>query len=130
MSQNINARSRMKLNATNTVRTEKRKSARSLLRRFLFQLKGNDNSNNGGTSGGYKDSTTGAYGGSMYGTTPSIASGSSDYGSDSYGDNSGQKCYPTYGECPDDDIDIEELTDACRNPSADSIDCLPTIGLM
>ena len=47
MSQNINARSRMKLNATqchvlsqsNTVRTEKRKSARSLLRRFLFQLK-------------------------------------------------------------------------------------------
>ena len=36
----------------------------------------------------------------------------------------------TCGECPDDDIDIEELTDACRNPSADSIDCLPTIGLM
>merc|ERR1712179_343726 len=48
MSRNINARSRMKLNATqchvllqaNTVRTEKRKFARSLLRRCLFQLKG------------------------------------------------------------------------------------------
>merc|ERR1711862_81841 len=36
------------------------------------------------------------YGGSMYGSTPSITSGSSDYGGDSYADNSGQKCYPTY----------------------------------
>merc|ERR1711972_835242 len=34
--------------------------------------------------------------GSMYGSTPSITSGSSEYGGDSYGDNSGQKCYPTY----------------------------------
>merc|ERR1712074_195814 len=29
----------------------------------------------------------------------------------------------TCGECPDDDIDIEELTDACRNPTANLIDC-------
>jgi len=44
----LNATSRTKLNATqyhvlsqlSTVKTEKRKSARSLLRRFLFQLKG------------------------------------------------------------------------------------------
>merc|ERR1719370_1849975 len=32
----------------------------------------------------------------MYGSTPSISSGSSEYGDDSYGDNAGQKCYPTY----------------------------------
>merc|ERR1719243_567731 len=37
-----------------------------------------------------------AYGGSMYGSTPSITSGSSEYGGDSYGDNAGQKCFPTY----------------------------------
>merc|ERR1719414_803507 len=36
-----------------------------------------------------------AYGGSMYGSTPSISSGSSEYG-DNYDGNSGQKCYPTY----------------------------------
>jgi len=36
----------------------------------------------------------------------------------------------TCGECPDADIDIEELTDACRNPSADLIDCMATIGSM
>jgi len=32
----------------------------------------------------------------MYGSSPSISSGSSEYGGDSYGDNAGQKCYPTY----------------------------------
>jgi len=37
-----------------------------------------------------------AYGGSMYGSTPSISSGSPEYGGDSYNDNAGQKCYPTY----------------------------------
>ena len=36
----------------------------------------------------------------------------------------------TCGECPDDDIDIEELTDACRNPAANLIDCMVTIGSM
>merc|ERR1719167_1826379 len=41
------------------------------------------------------------YGGSMYGSTPSISSDSSEYGEDSYGEdsygkNAGQKCYPTY----------------------------------
>ena len=36
----------------------------------------------------------------------------------------------TCGECPDDDIGIEELTDACRNPAANLIDCMVTIGLM
>jgi len=34
----------------------------------------------------------------------------------------------TCGDCPDADIDIEELTDACRNPSNDLIDCMATIG--
>ena len=33
-------------------------------------------------------------------------------------------------ECPDADIDIEELTDACRKPSEDWIDCMATIGSM
>merc|ERR1719158_2167863 len=38
-----------------------------------------------------------AYGGSMYGTTPSITPGSSEYGSSEYGhEHSGQNCYPTY----------------------------------
>jgi len=36
----------------------------------------------------------------------------------------------TCGDCPDADIDIEELTDACRKPSADLIDCMATIGSM
>jgi len=36
----------------------------------------------------------------------------------------------TCGDCPDADIDIEELTEACRKPSADLIDCMATIGSM
>jgi len=38
-----------------------------------------------------------AYGGSLHGTTPSLASGyESDHGNEHYGGDYGEKCYPTY----------------------------------